>query len=274
LKFGAVLVPFEPWEQVVRWAREVEELGLDSLWVPDHLVNPVGSKPFYEGWTTLAALAQATSRIRVGTLVSSIVFREPRLLAKQALAVDHLSSGRLEVGVGAGSDEDNEAAGLRPWTPRERSDRLRSFVEELDELLRGDERRGFPLQRPRPPLTIAAWSPRTIRLAAERADRWNTMGGYGLSADEGLRAAASQLAILEAGSQRRVKRSFLHGYRWVAETPFASVEDFERFVERYRSIGFDELYFYYPPERFSPPGTVTPGIFEHIARDVLPALRT
>ena len=274
MKFGAVLVPFEPWEQVVRWAREVEELGLDSLWVPDHLVNPVGSKPFYEGWTTLAALAQATSRIRVGTLVSSIVFREPRLLAKQALAVDHLSGGRLEVGVGAGSDEDNEAAGLRPWTPRERSDRLRSFVEELDDLLRGDERRGFPLQRPRPPLTIAAWSPRTIRLAAERADRWNTMGGYGLSADEGLRAATSQLAVLEAGSQRPVVRSFLHGYRWVAETPFASVEDFERFVERYRSIGFDELYFYYPPERFSPPGTVTPGIFEHIARDVLPALRT
>jgi len=274
LKLGAVLVPFEPWEQVVRWAREVEELGLDSLWVPDHLVNPVGSKPFYEGWTTLAALAQATSRIRVGTLVSSIVFREPRLLAKQALAVDHLSSGRLEVGVGAGSDEDNEAAGLRPWTPRERSDRLRSFVEELDELLRGDERRGGPLQRPRPPLTIAAWSPRNIRLAAERADRWNTMGGYGLSADEAFRAVVSQLAVLEAGSQRPVVRSFLHGYRWVAETPFASVEDFERFVERYRSIGFDELYFYYPPERFSPPGTVTPGIFEHIARDVLPALRT
>jgi len=267
LKFGAVLVPFEPWEQVVRWAREVEELGLDSLWVPDHLVNPVGSKPFYEGWTTLAALAQATSRIRVGTLVSSIVFREPRLLAKQALAVDHLSSGRLEVGVGAGSDEDNEAAGLRPWTPRERSDRLRSFVEELDELLRGDERRGFPLQRPRPPLTIAAWSPRTIRLAAERADRWNTMGGYGLSADEGLHAAASQLAVLDAASHRTVMRSFLYGYRWVAETPFASVEAFAAFAERYREAGFDELLFYYPPERFSPAGTVGDGVLERVAKE-------
>src|SRR5919199_3225790 len=189
MKLGAVIVPFEPWEQVLRWAREVEALGLDSLWIADHLVNPVGSKPFYEGWTTLAALAQATSRIRVGTLVSSIVFRAPRVLAKQAIAVDHVSGGRLEVGVGAGAKEDNEAAGLPRWTPRERSDRLRAFVEELDDLLRGDERRGFPVQRPRPPLTVAAWSPRNLRLAAERADRWNTMGGYRLPAEEILRAA-------------------------------------------------------------------------------------
>jgi alkanesulfonate monooxygenase SsuD/methylene tetrahydromethanopterin reductase-like flavin-dependent oxidoreductase (luciferase family) len=267
MKLGAVVVPFEPWEHVVRWAREVEELGLDSLWVPDHLVNTIGSRPFYEGWTTLAALAQATSRIRIGTLVSSIVFRDPRVLAKQALAVDHVSGGRLEVGVGAGADEDNEAAGLRPWTPRERSDRLRAFVEELDDLLRGDERRGFPLQRPRPPLTIAAWSPRNIRLAAERADRWNTMGGYGLSAEEGLRAAAAQVAALEAASDRPVIRSFLHGYRWVAETPLASVEAFADFAGRYRDIGFDELLFYYPPERFSPPGTVGEGVFERVAKE-------
>jgi alkanesulfonate monooxygenase SsuD/methylene tetrahydromethanopterin reductase-like flavin-dependent oxidoreductase (luciferase family) len=267
VRFGAVLVPFEPWEHVVRWAREVEELGLDSLWVPDHLVNTIGSKPFYEGWTTLAALAQATSRIRVGTLVSSIVFRAPRVLAKQAIAVDHVSGGRLEVGVGAGAPEDNEVAGLPPWTPRERSDRLRAFVAELDDLLRGDERRGFPLQRPRPPLTIAAWSPRNIRLAAERADRWNTMGGYGLSAEEGLRAAAAQLAALDAAADRPIIRSFLHGYRWVAETPFASVEAFSAYVERYREVGFDELLFYYPPERFSPPGTVGDGVLEQVANE-------
>ena len=86
--------------------------------------------------------------------------------------------------------------------------------------------RGFPLQRSRPPLTVAAWSPRNIRLAAERADRWNTQGGYGLSAEEGLRAAAAQVAVLEAASDRHVIRSFLHGYRWVAETPFASVDAF------------------------------------------------
>jgi alkanesulfonate monooxygenase SsuD/methylene tetrahydromethanopterin reductase-like flavin-dependent oxidoreductase (luciferase family) len=267
VRFGAVVVPFEPWEQVVRWAYEVEELGLDSLWVPDHLVNTIGSRPFYEGWTTLAALAEATSRIRIGTIVSSIVFRAPRLLAKQALAVDHVSGGRLEVGVGAGADEDNEAAGLPPWTPRERSDRLRAFVEELDDLLRGDERRGFPLQRPRPPLTVAAWSPRNIRLAAERADRWNTQGGFGLSAEEGLRAAAAQVALFEAASSRPVVRSFLHGYRWVAETPFTSVAAFSAYVARYRDLGFDELLFYYPPERFSPPGTVGDGVFEQVAKE-------
>jgi alkanesulfonate monooxygenase SsuD/methylene tetrahydromethanopterin reductase-like flavin-dependent oxidoreductase (luciferase family) len=268
VRFGAVVIPFEPWEQVVRWTHEVEELGLDHLWLPDHLVNPVGRKPFYEGWTTLAALARETSRVRIGTLVSSIVFREPRLLAKQAIAVDHVSGGRLELGIGAGSDEDNEAAGLRRWTPRERSDRLRAFVEELDGLLRGDTRRGFPLQRPRPPLTIAAWSPRNLRLAAERADRWNTMGGYGLSAEDGLARATEQNELLDSlcrevgRDPRSLVRSFLHGYRWVAETPFASDEAFAAFVERYRDAGFDELFFYYPPERFSPEGTVSSRVLE------------
>ena len=279
MTFGAVVIPFEPWEQVVRWAREVEELGLDYLWLPDHLVNPYGSRPFYDGWTALAALAGATTRTRVGTLVSSIVFREPHLVARQAIALDHVSGGRLEVGVGAGSDEDNEAAAIEPWTPRERSDRLRRFVEPLDELLRGDERRGLPLQRPRPPLTVAAWSPRNIRLAAERADRWNTMGGYGLSAEEGLERATAQNELLDfccteiGRDPNSIVRSFLYGYRWVGETPFASVDAFAAFAERYRAAGFDELYFYYPPERFSADGTVNPGVLERVARELLPTLR-
>lgn len=279
MKVGAVVIPFEPWEQVVRWWRELEELGFDSVWGPDHLVNPVGRRPFYEGWTSLAALAQATSRVRVGTLVTSIVFREPHLLAKQAIAVDHVSGGRLELGVGAGSDEDHGPAGLEPWTPRERSARFRRFVEALDELVRGDERRGLPVQRPRPPLTIAAWSPRNLRLAAERADRWNTMGGEGLSAEEGLERAVAQKELLDFCCKEigrdpgSIVRSFLHGYRWVAETPFASVEAFAAFAERYRGAGFDELLVYYPPERFSPEGTVSLGVFERVAKELLPELR-
>ena len=93
------------------------------------------------------------------------------------------------------------------------------------------------------------------------------MGGYGLSAEEGLRAAAAQVAVLEAASRRSVIRSFLHGYRWVAETPFASVEAFSAYVARYRDAGFDELLFYYPPERFSPPGTVGEGVLGHVAKE-------
>ena len=279
MKFGAVVNPYEPWEQVVRWWRDLEELGLDSVWGPDHLVNPRGGRPVYDGWASLAALAQATSRVRVGTLVTSIVFREPRLLAKQAIAVDHISGGRLEVGIGAGSATDHEPAGLAEWSPRERSDRLRRFVEELDDLLRGDERRGFPVQRPRPPLTIAAWSPRNIRLAAERADCWNTMGGDGLSATEGLERATAQRELLDSHCReigrdpRTVVRSFLHAYHWVAETPFESVDAFAAFAARYRAAGFDELLVYYPPERFSPAGTVEPGVFERVAKELLPELR-
>jgi hypothetical protein len=93
------------------------------------------------------------------------------------------------------------------------------------------------------------------------------MGGYGLSAEEGLRAAASQLAVLEAASDRPIVRSFLHGYRWVAETPLASVEAFTDFAARYRELGFDELLFYYPPERFSPAGTVGEGVLERVVTE-------
>ena len=70
--------------------------------------------------------------------------------------------------------------------------------------------------------------------------------------------------LLEAASRRPIVRSFLHGYRWVAETPFASVEAFSAYVERYCAAGFDELLFYYPPERFSPPGTVGARVFEQV----------
>lgn len=279
LRFGALVFPFEPWPQVVRWWQQLDEFGLDAIWNVDALTRYEPHPPFYECWTSLAALAQATSRARVGTLVTSIVYRKPRLLAKQAITLDHISSGRLELGVGGGDEREHEWAGVEPWQPSERSSRLRRFVEELDELVRGDDNRGFPLQRPRPPLTIAAWGPGNLRLAAERADRWNTVGGRGLAPNEGLARLREHNRLLDsyclaAGREKAaVIRSLLVGHGWIAETPFASEEAFRSFVTRYHDAGIQEFIFYYPPDLFYPKGAVQPGLFEHLARDVLPELR-
>lgn len=280
LRFGAIVFPFEPWPRVVEWWRELDELGLDVIWNVDSLAKIGSHPPFYECWTSLAALAQATSRTRIGTLVTSIVFRTPQLLAKQAITLDHISGGRLELGVGGGDERGHEWAGVEPWSARERSRRLRRFVEELDELVRGDDQRGFPLQRPRPPLTIAAWELKSLRLAAERADRWNTVGGRRLTPDAGLARLRERNALLDsycaaAGRDKsEVTRSLLVGYGWIAETPFASEQAFRSFVTRYSEAGIEEFIFYYPPHRFYPAGTVEEGLFERLGGDhILDELR-
>ncbi|MDE0233863.1 MAG: LLM class flavin-dependent oxidoreductase, partial [bacterium] len=102
-RFGVYTPQWKPYQVLLDNWRYFEELGFDSIWPCDHFHNPGHpDKPFFEGWTVLAALAAETSRIRVGVLVSSNTFRHPALLAQQAITLDHVSEGRLDFGVGAG----------------------------------------------------------------------------------------------------------------------------------------------------------------------------
>jgi alkanesulfonate monooxygenase SsuD/methylene tetrahydromethanopterin reductase-like flavin-dependent oxidoreductase (luciferase family) len=129
VRFGLVpIAAHDDWPAYLHLARTAETLGFDSFWVPDH---PTGGA---ECWTTLAALAAATTRIRLGSLTSCVFYRSPALLARAAADVDRISSGRLVLGLGIGDDDGEFAALNIPWlSVRERQQAL----EETVHIVRG-----------------------------------------------------------------------------------------------------------------------------------------
>ncbi len=269
MRLGVLTLPNAPWPELVRRWRTLDELGVETIWVADELGNPQQlEQPWFEGWSCVSGMAHVTSRARIGPLVSPITFRNPAVLVKAAVTVDHASGGRLELGVGAGGGElDHELSQVPRWEAKERLTRLRAFVERLVELLADERLSPRPVQA-RIPLTIAGHARETLRLAAELADRWNAFGGYGLSAEEGLRRCRERNELLtelctEAGRDpATIVRSALIGYPFVAETPWRSNEAFQDFVGRWQEAGFEELIVYYPPETGMPEGAVAPGVFE------------
>lgn len=181
---------------VAEQARRAEALGFDSVWVSDHFFASLerygGDATRYgtlEPLSTLGALAQVTERVRLGTLVLSAAFRHPALVAKSTTAIDRLSGGRLELGLGAGWFADEyEAFGYRFGSVGERFDLLEETLGYLDALfgqepasfdgprysLRDAYNRPPPLQEPRPPILVGGkGGPRLLRLAARLADGWN-----------------------------------------------------------------------------------------------------
>jgi F420-dependent oxidoreductase-like protein len=167
----------------------------ESAWTFDHFY-PIFSDsagPCMEGWITLTALAQATTRLRMGTLVTGIHYRHPAVLAKMATTLDIASGGRLELGIGAGwNEEESGAYGIELGTPRERSDRFEEACEVIVGLFTQEtttfegqyyqlsEARNEPkaTQRPHPPICIGgSGEKRTLRTAARFAQHWNFVGG-------------------------------------------------------------------------------------------------
>ncbi|MFI6049021.1 TIGR03560 family F420-dependent LLM class oxidoreductase [Streptomyces violascens] len=173
------------------WRRADEVEVFESGWLYDHLVPVLGdaSGPCLDGWTALAALAQATSRLRLGILVTGAHFRHPAVLAKMVTTVDVISGGRLELGLGAGwNHEEANAYGIPLGDPRERSERLEETCAALTGLLShetfsftgkhyrltdaGHEPKGP--QEPHPPICIGGGGEHsTLRTAARYAQHWN-----------------------------------------------------------------------------------------------------
>jgi alkanesulfonate monooxygenase SsuD/methylene tetrahydromethanopterin reductase-like flavin-dependent oxidoreductase (luciferase family) len=262
MKLGAVTLQNRPWHELVESWRRLDRLGLDSLWVADHLASPPRpDRPWLDGWTALPALAAETQRARVGALVSSLTLRKPAVLAKAAVTLDHISRGRAELALGAGgSGRDAELAG-RP------TETFSQLVERTVELLADESLQPRPVQE-RIPLTIGGHGDEALELAARHADRWNSYGGDDLEPEEALsrgRGRNERLTTLCEQLDRNpatLTRSILLGYRFVRETPWQSEEAFRDVVERWRDAGFEELIVYYPPETAMPQGSVTPGVFE------------
>ena len=184
------------WADMLAVFREADGIDLfESGWTFDHFYPIRGDTdgPCLEGWITLTALAQATSRLRLGVLVTGIHYRHPAVLANMAATLDVVSDGRLELGIGAGwNEQESGAYGIPLGTPRERSDRFEEACEVLVGLL-SRETTDFsgryytltsarcepkPVQRPHPPICVGgSGERRTLRTAARWAQHWNFVGG-------------------------------------------------------------------------------------------------
>jgi F420-dependent oxidoreductase-like protein len=274
------------WEELLSLWQELDrESNFDHLWLMDHFVTGAGtaadsSGPCMEGWTTLAALAQATSRVRLGILVTGNTYRHPAVLAKMATTVDHISGGRLEFGLGAAwHTYEHQAFAIPFHTVRERLERLDEAVQVI-KLLWTEQRPKFEgryyqldeppynppnVQQPHPPILIGgSGRKRTLRTVAKYADATNVQGTpeevrrlfevlEGHCRDVGrdysqIRRTMQLLLFLtdDPGFQQRVVQGVM-AFRGVGEEEarrmvlLGSVEDVKSQVREFADAGVQEI---------------------------------
>ena len=273
------------WSRVLDDFQMAEELGFDHAWLVDHLVDTDGppENGCLEGWTLLSAIAARTSRIRIGILVSSNTFRHPALLLKEAVTVDHISDGRLILGIGTGWNEDEHRRyGIDLPEPAERVDRFEEAIEVISALMR-QERTTFegrfyrlddarlrppPIQRPRIPILIAAHRPRMLRIAARYADQWDSFAAMPGTATDGVETElAARIARLDAAC-REVGRdpTEIRRSTWAGSDALNSVAAYRAFVDRHRRLGFTDFSTVLPSAGHEP-------ILRVVATTVIPELR-
>jgi alkanesulfonate monooxygenase SsuD/methylene tetrahydromethanopterin reductase-like flavin-dependent oxidoreductase (luciferase family) len=178
------------YEQVLHRTLRCEQLGIDSVWLYDHLYAPgLPDYPSMEAWTLATALLSRTERIQIGHMVLCNQFRHPAVLAKMATTLDQISAGRLQLGIGSGSIEDEHSRlGLAWGTFAERSERLGETLQILHQAFT-DEVIDFagshftvkdmpikpgPVRKPRPPIVVGGVGEKyTLPLVARYADVWN-----------------------------------------------------------------------------------------------------
>jgi alkanesulfonate monooxygenase SsuD/methylene tetrahydromethanopterin reductase-like flavin-dependent oxidoreductase (luciferase family) len=266
----------------------MEELGFDALSFADQFANSRGDKGIvFEMWTLISAVAMATTRIRLQTLVAQIPFRNPALFALQALTVDHVSGGRLEIGLGTGLEVDvsYRMMGIENWSAKERVARFGEYVEIVNRLLTAEEtsyQGGYyqidkavlcprPIQSPRPPLIIAALGPVMIGHAARHADIWNTMS-FAKTLEAKISEARERVATMNARCAKigRDPSSLRRSYFMTGGAAFPLYESektFTGFAQELIALGFSDLVLAYPRQ------DQAQRTFERIARNVLPELK-
>jgi len=290
MRFGLTILPEHRWKDAAPMWRRAEELGFDHAWTYDHLVwGGLPDSPWYGTTPTLTAAAMVTSRIRLGTFVTSPNYRHPVTFMRDLLALDDISDGRLICGIGAGGDIDSMILGGDPLTPRERVDRLYEFTGLLDRLLTQDHvshrgtyfcavdarTRPGPVQRPRIPFVIAANGPRTLRLAVEHGAGWLTTGPTVETMDEWWAALATLCGRLDEGLAKagRDPATFERHLSFDSSPQFAlsSVAAFEEMTGRARELGFTDVITHWPRPDGPYAGDVS--VLETVAAEVIPKLR-
>jgi alkanesulfonate monooxygenase SsuD/methylene tetrahydromethanopterin reductase-like flavin-dependent oxidoreductase (luciferase family) len=275
----------KPLSQVYDEFQMAEDLGFDHAWLVDHLVDTDGppSHPILEAWTLLAALAERTSRIRLGVLVTSNTFRHPAILLKSAVTVDHISGGRLILGLGTGWHADEHRRyGLELPEPPERVDRFEEAVE-LISLLMAQERTTYagrhyqlddapleprPLQTPRIPILIAAHRPRMLRLAARYADQWDSFAAMSDTATDGVETELAERIRYLDEACRAIGRdpAEIRRSTWATKAALRSEDAYLDYVTRHRRLGFTDFSTVMPAAADLP-------VLRGVAEAVIPELR-
>ena len=245
------------WPELVERVQFAETAGFDGAWVFDHFKPLYGDPngPCMESWTLLAGLAAITSQVRLGVLVTGITYRHPSILATEALTVDHISNGRLEIGMGAAWHEpEHEELGI-PFPPlKERAERLEEGVQVM-RLLMTKDRASFagrhyqlakasyhprPVQRPHPPIWIGAGGEQLmLPIVARQADAWHAFGS-----DDSL-ARKSRLLDQMAEKAGRDPKTILRSASLSLSRPWDQVR---RRAAQLRAAGFAYLIAEWPSE--------------------------
>ncbi len=245
------------WSQILERVQFAEARGFDGAWVFDHFKplygDPAG--PCLEGWTLLAGLAAQTTCIRLGALVTGMTYRHPSVLATEAVTVDHISNGRLEIGVGAAWNEpEHHELGIPFPAIKARAERLEEGIEVMRALMTKDHAtfngRHYtleaatyhprPVQKPHPPIWIGASGEQLmLPIVARQADAWHAFG----SADALVRK--SKLLDEYAQKAGRDPKRILRSSSLSLSEPLDQVR---RKAERLREAGFSYLVVSWPAE--------------------------
>ena len=268
MDIGVVLLPDLDWPVARERWREAEDRGFSSAWTYDHLSwRTLRDGPWFGAVPLLAGIAATTSSIRLGTLVATPNFRHPVVLAKEAMTLDHLSGGRVELGLGAGGvGFDATVLGGPALALKDRAARFEEFVDVLDVMLREPstsfkgsffsavDARMLPgcIQTPRVPFTVAATGRRALEVAARHGQGWVTFGPLdpGATRAEWFKAVSEQAARFRqacealgrplATSRRYVLASLdLH---WAQ----GSIRDWDDFCGGLDELGFTDVLLHWP----------------------------
>ncbi|MFM8599855.1 MAG: TIGR03560 family F420-dependent LLM class oxidoreductase [Mycobacterium sp.] len=262
MQISAKLAPTFGYRELESFWRSADELGFAAVWDYDHFYGLVDDPtPTLEGWTTLAAMAVVVRRARVGCMVSGVTYRNPAVLAKMAVTVDHISGGRLEFGLGAGWHEaEHLGYGIDFPSPGARVAMVDEALTVIRRLWTEDsvtfEGRFFtlvdalcepkPVQRPHPPIVVGGSQPKMLRVIARHADEWNMPSHDGPREWAQANARLDEACAEVGRDPARVRRSvqlFLH-----PRDP-EQVEGQLALLPDYRELGCQHvvLSFYQPP---------------------------